>query len=412
MSTRNQPVPFWNRLGEITRYPFQGAALISLLLYSLLGFLQWLPGIGWFLNLVVWFAIYRYAFEILLRTANGSMRPPELATYSDSGTVWSFFGLWILYALIFIVSVFVAGPIAGLLVMLVLTLLMPGAIVALAMGDNLLHALNPATALEMIRRIGAPYFAAFGLLFVIQISAANAGGILARFMPWLLAELVVSAATLWGLFATFHLMGYLVFQYHEALGFTPGETSRKPGLRTRDTDLMDTVHEQVADGDIEAAIARLQEDMRVRAVPIETHVLYRKLLRSRNDTTALVEHAGLYLNLLLLEKKDAQALALVNETLAIDPDFTPLQASDGHRLAQRALGLGQSKLACDLWTALLKRWPRDPDRVDWAVAVAPLLAQRNRIGLAHILLERSARNLEDPEQRARIEEAQAALPPA
>lgn len=410
MNSHKPIEPFWNRLGSIALYPLRGAALISLLLYSLLSLLKWLPGIGWFLSLVVWFAIYRYAFEILLRTANGHLQAPELASYSDSGMVWRFFGLWLLFVATFIAGLLLAGPLAGVTALLALTLLLPGAIIALAMGDNLGHAINPATSLGMIRRIGAPYFVAFGLLFVIQLGAAFAGELLARFMPAGLAELLLTAATLWGLFATFHLMGYLVYQYHNVLGFIPG-VRKLPRLRTRDTDLMDEVEALVSGDEIQAAIARLQDEMRERAVPMETHVRYRQLLRERNDTTGLLEHAGLYLNLLLLDKRDMDALALTREALDADPDFTPLQAEDGHHLALRALGMGRSKLACELWVAMLKRWPRDPARVDWAVAVAPLLAQRNRPGLAHMLLERCARRLDDPEQLARIEASRATLPP-
>src|SRR5690606_28339450 len=143
------------------------------------------------------------------------------------------------------------------------------------------------------------------------------------------------AASLWGLFATFHLMGYLVFQYHQALGFEPSQTHDKPKLRTRDTDLMDAVQTQVADGDVDAAIARLGAEMRERAVPMQAHELYRKLLRSRSDNASLLEHAGVYLNLLLLEKNERRALSLLRESLDIERDFTAQQAEDGHRLALR-----------------------------------------------------------------------------
>ena len=411
MATPTQPEPFWNRLGEIARYPFRGAALISLIVLSLAGLLRLLPSvIGLFFTIVVWFAVYRYAFEILVRTAHGHLDPPEIMNHTDGGVVWRFAGLWVLYLIVFVIAVMLTGPLIGILVLLVLTLLLPGAIISLAIDDSLGQAINPATSLEIVRRIGAPYFAAFGLLFVIQVSAANAGQLLARVMPMFVAELLLMTATLWGLFATFHLMGYLVFQYHEALGFIPGEIDGKPKLRNRDGDLMDEVQDKVADGDVEAALARLREDMRERAVSLETHALYRRLLRSRNDPVALLEHAGPYLNLLLLEKKEREALAVFRECLETDPDFTPHQADDGHRLAQRALGLGQAKLAIDIWLAVLKRWPRDPAQAEWALAVAPLLAQRDRLALAREVLERCARNLDDATQQARINAALAQLP--
>ena len=406
-----QPEPFWNRLNGIALYPFKDAALVTLIVLSVVSVLSLFPGPGGIIfTIVVWFAAYRYAFEILVHTANGQMLPPELTTHTESGVVWRFFGLWILYWVAIQIAAWLAGPIASTLVMLLLTALMPGAIMSLAIDGNLPHAINPATGLEMIRRIGAPYFAAFGLLFVIQVSAENAGGLLARFMPALVAELLVMTTTLWGLFATFHLMGYLVFQYHDVLGFVPEQLGAKPKLRTRDNDLMETVQAHITEGNTDRARALLEEDMRERAVTIDAHELYRKLLKNQDDKAALLKHAIPYLNVLLLEKKDRRALGLLRETLDADPDFTPHQTEDGDRLAQRARDLGQSRLACDLWLAMLKRWPRDPARVDWALSSAELLTQRDLLPLARAVLERSARGLEDEQQQARITEALEQLP--
>lgn len=411
MPTSTRPEPFWNRLNAIALYPFKDAALVTLIVLSLSSLLGLFPGPGGFiLGVVVWFAAYRYAFEILVRTAHGQLDPPELTTHTDSGVVWRFFGVWILFLAAIQLVAWIAGPIVAILVMMLLSILMPGAIMSLAIDGDLLHAINPATALEMIRRIGAPYFATFGLLFVFQVSASNAGTLLAAFMPALVAELLVMTTTLWGLFATFHLMGYLVFQYHEVLGFTPAQFGTKPKLRTRDSDLMQAAQNMVADGDVAAAISLLGGEMRERAVPLDAHALYRRLLHSRNDATALLQHAGPYLNVLVLEKKDRLALGLLRESLEADPDFTPLQAEGGHRLAQRACDMGQTKLAIDLWLAMIKHWPREPARVEWALAVAPLLAQRDRLALARAVLERSARGLDDPPQQERIAEALAQLP--
>ncbi|MCX7556735.1 hypothetical protein OS187_07850 [Xanthomonadaceae bacterium JHOS43] len=411
MTTSRSPVePFWNRLPDIARYPFRGGALVSLFVFSLGGLLGLLPGlIGLILGLVVWVASYRYAFEILVRTANGQMDAPEIATHTDSGVVWRFILLWLLYVVLFVACLLIGGIALGTVAMLLLCLLLPGAIISLAMEGSLGKAIDPSTPFAIMSRIGAPYFAAFGLLFVIQISAATASGWLTHFIPAILADLLVMATTLWGLFATFHLMGYLVFQYHEALGFDPGGAHEKPALRTRDTDLMDAVEAKVADGNVDAALAQLTSEMRDRAVPGKTHELYRKLLRSRNDATALLEHAGLYLNLLMLEKQERRALALARESLDLDRTFTPQQSEDGHRLALRGKDLGQTQLAIDLWLAMLKRWPRDRARVDWALAVAPLLVQRDRIPLARQILEYVARDV-DAEPKARIEATLAQLP--
>lgn len=410
MSPTHAPVPFWNRLPEIARYPFRGAALISLIVFSLGSLLGLLPGIGWILRIVIWLATYRYAFEILLRTAHGQMEAPEITAHTDAGVAWRFLGLWVIYFAVFLAAGLIAGLVGAILAMLVLTLLLPGAIISLAIDGTLGHAINPATSFAIMSRIGAPYFAAFGLLFVIQTSAATAEYWLSQHAPVLSLPLSTAAAV-WGIFAAFHLMGYLVFQYREALGFEPGDGFGKPALRNRDTDLMDEAQALVADGQTEAALARLTGEMRERALPLEAHELYRKLLRAKGDGAALLAHAPPYLDRLLLEKQDRRALGLARESLDASRDFTPHQPEDGHRLALRARDSGQAQLAIDLWLAMIKRWPRDPVRVDWALGAADLLVQRDRLTLARQVLEYAARGL-DPEPAARIQEALARLPAA
>lgn len=410
MNTNATPEPFWNRLNQIALYPFRGAALVSLITFSVASLLGLLPGlVGWILGAVVWLATWRYAFEILVRTAHGQMDAPEITTHTESGVVWRFLALYVLMLILILAAMLIGGIGLGVIAILLLSLLLPGAIISLAIDGSLGRAMDPTTALEIMRRIGPPYFAAFGLLFVIQTSAATAGHWLQMLMPVLLADLLLRAATLWGLFATFHLMGYLVFQYHEELGFEPGEIHGKPTLRTRDTDLMEEAQALVADGQTDAAIARLQDEMRDRAVPLDAHELYRKLLRSRNDKGALLQHAGLYLNLLILEKQDRRALAVMRECLDAERTFTAQQPEDGHRLALRARDTGQAQLAIDIWLAMLKRWPREPARVDWALDVTSLLVQRDRVPLARQLLDFIARDLE-PEAKARITQAIAKLP--
>ncbi len=410
MPKPSTPAPFWERLPEILSYPLRGAAFICVIVLSLFSLLSLLPGIGWILNIVLWLGTFRYAFEVLVCTAHGQMTAPEITARSDSGTAWRFLALWLLCFVAFAAALMFAGPVVALLLALFLSLFLPGSIMALALDGSFLHAINPATVLQILSRIGAPYFGAFALLMLIQLLAIFAEQWMVYLLPWVSLPLA-TACSAWGAFAAFHLMGYLVFQYHQALGFEPEEAAGKPRLRTRDTDLMDEAEALVADGQTDAAIARLAEEMRQRAVPIAAHELYRRLLRARSDAPALLQHAGAYLNLLLLEKQHRQALGLVRESLDADRDFTPQQPEDGHLLAQRARDGGQAQLAIDMWRAMLKRWPRDPARVDWALEVAALLAQRDQPGQARQLLQYAARGL-DPEPAARIEAALARLPSA
>jgi tetratricopeptide (TPR) repeat protein len=121
----------------------------------------------------------------------------------------------------------------------------------------------------------------------------------------------------------------------------------------------------VRDGNNAAAMQRLDEEIRTRAVTPEVHELYRRLLRSSADAAAIEKHAALYLNLLMLEKQERKALGLLRESLTANPDFVPLQVEHGDQLAQRARTLGQAQLALDQWQALLRRHPKDGAAPRW-----------------------------------------------
>src|SRR5690606_12446195 len=148
-----------------------------------------------------------------------------------------------------------------------------------------------------------------------------------------------------------------------------------------------------------------------RAVTTATHELYRRLLRQAGDSAELDRHAGLFLNLLVIEKQERKALGLLREALDANPDFVPLQHEHAGQLTQRALALGQTQLATDPWLALLRRHPRDPAAPRWALEAARLLAERyGRDADARRLLEEARPRSEDADLTARIDALLAALP--
>ena len=417
MSTTPQravPVPFWNRLRSIALYPFRGSVAITLFVLTFGTLLGYLPGIGWILSLVVMFSAYKFAFEILRSSADGETEPPESLLSTDNSTVWSYLGLQLVLVLIVAFAFGLGGMAIGIVAMVLVVFLQPGMTMSLAIDGSFGRAIDPSTSLAIVGRIGGPYFAAFGLLFVIQASAATAGDWLAQFMPGILGQLALDLFFFWGLFAAFHLMGYLVYQYHEALDYEPASHARAlPTLHNRDQVLLDAAESHVREGRSEAALQCLAEEIRSRAVTPEVHELYRRLLRLGGDSVALDKHASLYLNLLMLEKQERKALGLLREALDANPDFVPMQPEHGEQLAQRAKTMGQAQLAVDQWQALLRRHPKDMSAPRWALDAALVLVERfSRDAEARILLEQARARCQDPALLERIDALLKPLQPA
>lgn len=411
-STRQPPQPFWLQLRAITFYPLRGPALYSLIALTLCTLLGMLPMIGWIIGLIVWVAVYRYAFEILRETAHGRMTSPEHTLGSSDGTVIRLLALMILMGIFVVLVAGFLGPVIGLLSLAAVVFLQPGCVISLAMDGSLRAAANPATPITLAARIGWPYLAAFALLFVIQASALTAGTWLHKLMPPVIGELTLTFFSIWGLFTTFHLLGYLVYQYHTELGFEPEGAPEALSRHAPDQQLLDEAEHFVREGHPEAAMEALRGAVRTRAVSLPVHELYQRLLLRSGSTEAVREHSRQYLNRLLMEKQERQAMNLLREVLERDPDFTPAEPEQAALLAERARLGGQFQLQLDALQAMLRAWPRSPDAPQWALQAALLLGERySRDSEALQLLDQALQRCEDGEQQRKLEAARRALQP-
>lgn len=404
-SDHNAPItPFWERLRAITTYPFRGDALFTLLILSGSQLLTGIPVLGFFIWLFLLLAAYKYAFSVLRETANGHMESQIGVLEAPDSVVFKFAGLNILMVLMLVPVFALFGPVAGLLALGLITLAQPAAIMSLAMDESLPNALNPSTWFSIIGRIGLPYGLLWLLLLVFQISAGNAEAWLDRFMPGVLATVLAQAAFLWGLFGTFHLMGYLLYQYHEELGFEPNRHTQAADVpRNRENELVAAASARVRDGDSEGALALLREEMRERALSLPAHDLYRRLLRTQGNKAELLSHGRSFLHLLMAEKQDRKAIGLARECLDADPAFAPLDAQDGLRLADRAEQMSQHKLAVDVLIGTARSHPREPAGTEAALRAAQLLRERyDRANDARQLLEFAHANCKNEDRRGQL----------
>lgn len=409
---RARPEPFWSRVRAITFYPLQGAAFWSLLALTLCTLLGAIPGVGWILSLVTWLAVYRYAFEILRHTANGHPGAPEYALALGDGAVIRLFALSLLVIAGLIAVVFLTRS-AGMLLLTigVIALMQPGMVISLALDGSLRRALNPLVPLDLALRIGWPYLAAFCLLFVIQISTMVAGKWLRAYLPPEVSSVACNFVAIWGLFSTFHLLGYLVYQYHEVLGFEP-EALQDTRRADPDQRLLDEAEGHVRDGHPREAREALRGAIRGRAVSLGVHELYQRLLRKEGASPELHDHAQQYIGRLIAEKQERRAVSVLREMLETDPDFTPAQVDQAIALVDRARMAGQHQLTVDALRAMVRKWPRHEAAAQWALDAALLLAERyGRDEEARALLDSALETCEQEDVRRRLQSALGAITP-
>lgn len=370
-------VPFWNRLREMVLYPASMPAMAPILLLGAANLVIYLP-FGFLLLLLVTVAMYRYAFDCLRATANGRLEPPESALSDGSGLVLKLVALVVIMLGFTLICAALLGPAMGVLAFLLLGLALPGATITLAMEQRLLAALNPLNWLGIVSRIGWPYLAAVGLCLVVFISQRYAMFLIAGVMPMFLSVIVAGVISNYALVIAFHLLGYLVYQYHEELGFEPRRPQLLKAMARPDPDqeILDEAAGLVREGQPAEAAERLKTLLRGRGGTDAVHVQYRKLLRLNGDKEGLLQHGHEYLPILIEQEKARAAVELVSECQAIDPGFAPARAADVSALARLAAQAGHTDVVLKLLSGFHKRFPRSKDIAQNYLLVATLMHER------------------------------------
>ena len=218
LASANTIEPFWSRIGKIYKYPLSIQAIITMLIIS--GLTTLLQNWG-LLALIPLIALNLYSFACLRSTAAGENEAPDVDT-SFQGSIGPVFYVIIVMAIAIFAATFVFysfGNGMGIIVSFFLILVMPAALIVVAVEEKLFGALNPATLVGIIKTTGASYFVM--VLFILVMMSS---------MGLLSSMVMGSKYSLFGFFLTsmvanyysiviFHIMGYLVYQNHVALGY-------------------------------------------------------------------------------------------------------------------------------------------------------------------------------------------------
>jgi hypothetical protein len=370
-------VPFWNRLREISLYPAHPAALTTIGVLALCHLVTDLP-LGFVLDILVWVALYKYAFECLRATANGRMEPPEIAIAVEDSLGWDQIKLQFVFLIINVAALLWLGPVVAGIVAIVLAFALPGAIMSLAMDENLLLALNPMTWVAVASRLGWPYVAVAALYFVFNVSKRYAQALVVPILPPVLSEIVFYFMANYVVVATFHLMGYLIYQYHDVVGYEPAPPPL-PLSRTKadpDQSLLDEAAELVRDGKPEAAADVLGHAIKGRGGSETMHAQYRKLLALIGRRDEQLKHGRAWIDILLAQDKDKRAVDIARDCLEVDPAFELSSPDDVARVAQKAVDVGSTQVALKLVSTSIKTHPKHRDVPRNALLAAKVLAER------------------------------------
>jgi hypothetical protein len=345
-------------------YPLRFDALIYLICVAAwnsamstlsLGIVSWL---GFVASLG---AVIKYSYGALYHTAQGYLEPRETGLNPMSSTV-----LGKQYAVFVVVGLVAAavegwfGEAAANVLNIAYSFCIPASIMALAMTQSFRAAVNPVMWVQLISRIGWPYLLMCVFLLLLSQSAPYVFAAAVSAMPrWTLVG-ISSLVVGYFIIVMFHLMGYVLYQYHEALGYEVRrefESKKTSGPVSPYAEIEREIDILLFEGKAADAALRLSEISQERALSMPLHERYQKLLHLLNDVPALVEHSGRFITLLLQEGQGKKALDVYRATVEKHADFQPRADSEVDQLAELAEQQREYAWALRIMDRFAQRFP-------------------------------------------------------
>lgn len=351
--------PFTQRILIGVRYPFRGAAPVTILAVAAFELLTFFPIT--FLRVIVmffgWIATYTYAIECLRHTADGFADPPEVALNTDDRTGVALIVIQLTGNALAVLATFFWGA-PGLLVLPVFAFVLPIITMSLTF-DGVEAALNPFTWFSVVGRLGSDYLLLSVVVTAATVLQAGALYALAERGPAFLGTAVFYVIANYLTIYTFHLMGALIHHRHESLGYQPeSEVIADAAHPDDDVALLGHVN-LIARDDIPGATDILTERLREGIAPVAMHTRYRELLRVQGRLPELLVHGQIWIAALVQAREERRALGVVQDCVDVDPAFLPDATITCGPLADTAAHGGMTRLALHLALGYLRSWPGD-----------------------------------------------------
>ncbi|MET3178867.1 UNVERIFIED_ORG: hypothetical protein ABIC43_002023 [Variovorax guangxiensis] len=273
------PPPFWHRLNSFFAFPFQMRPFAYGLLLSFCSLLFdaifFLPqGLALFvIEVGIMLAASRYGFKIIALGARGIRDSADFGR--ESSDDWTYMP-WKLFA-ISLVQAFLIGwlawyaPILGTVGLFVMSFTFPAAVIVLVQSASFFQAMNPGHVMDAMRTIGWPYALLCFFLFLLSTGAQVA---LAMVLPMFDGRIVlpiINFAFIYFGWVMASLLGYVMFQHHDAFGFdaVPGSelpdgapVDRRTPAQVEAQRIDAEVAQLVTEGDLAAALGTAYEAQR------------------------------------------------------------------------------------------------------------------------------------------------------
>ncbi len=364
--------PFWNRMPRIFAYPL---SLQPLLFISILAFATlFLSGSGFISSIlrgVIWLMILKYSFESLKATAGGNLKPPPVNVQTITEDIWQVFKQFAVYWLLFLGFAYIsakAGLILGFVFAIATLFFVPSMIILLVTTGSFFHAINPVVFVGLTFRIGWAYLLMYFFLFLLGSAPAYLAQYVIRFLPTETHPMLFGFAQSFYTIISYHLMGYVILQYHERIGYQvdyddfsdPTMENFEPRKTDPDAVILSKAEPLIKEGKLDEAIEIIKSMTEQQPISgINLSERFYNLLKMRKRTAELLAHGTRHLDLLTSENQKSKAIAVFTECRTADSGFMP-SASALFKLAGWLNDTGKTKASVAVYNTLAKSYPDNP----------------------------------------------------
>jgi tetratricopeptide (TPR) repeat protein len=329
-------VPFWKRLPKFFAYPFQKSPFLLILVLALLSGVLFAKIT--FLNLLVRMLfsliMLKYAYAALTATAGGDLVAPEINRQTLTGEFSQVIKHYVIFFFIFagfFLILLSFGVIAAVVYLAAAFFFLPAMIILLATTNDLAHAVNPSMFSALTFKIGKGYLLMYFFLILLYLFAPIAvRQLTVKFTPAGLYRFSSAFADYYYLLIMYHLMGYVILQYNQEVGFpVKYENFRDPSLHEFPVEinvadrLLNRIDRLVLDGKLDEAIDTIEERTREAGIThLKVSQRYFNLLERKQRHSDLDAHCPVHLQLLTRDNQKIKSLRLYSRCLARDPKFT------------------------------------------------------------------------------------------
>jgi len=372
VGVQNLIEPFWTRLPRIFSYPVSQHPLILMAVLAVATTLLSGPGIfSALLKGAMWLIVLKYSFESLKATAGGNLKPPPISGKTISEDFQQVFKQFAIYFIIFIAFGWIsatAGILVGFAFIIIALFFVPSMIILLVTTGSLIHALNPVVFVGLAFRIGWAYLLMYFFLFLLACAPAYLLQFVIRFLPPELQPLLFGFAKSFYTIVSYHLMGYVILQYHEKIGYQvdyedfkdPTAENYEPKKFDPDAAVLREVAPLIQGGKLDEAIAVIKKTTRQQEIcGVDLSERYYNLLKMRKQTAELLKHGNRHLDILTGKNQKNKAIAVFAECRKMDVKFLPA-AGTLFKLAGWLNETGKTKAAVAVYNLIVKSYPENP----------------------------------------------------